>query len=308
MMDRLSHQLNLGRKLLLAGVGVTTLAIVALLNAPFSSAQLQPAAPQSFEVASIKRNAQGFIDIGGGARILSGATRCHGVDTLAIPGDPLPLPGLGRCSVRNSTLKELIDVAYRLRLGPPRSKVDLFIFGGPGWASTTVFDIEAKAEDPATTSGEGLFLMFQQLLAERFKLKFHREVREISGFVLVIAKDGPKLKLAAENELPQLNMKSGLVSGQKVPIGSIANFLTQRFGRMVTDKTGMTGVYDFTLTWTPDESELSPTGLPVPTVSGDQPGPSLTTALQEQLGLRLETQKTPMDVIVVDSAEMPDPN
>ena len=79
MMDRLSHKLNFGRKLLLAGAEITTLAapiVVGLLNAPSSNAQLQPAAPQSLEVASIKRNAQGFIDIGGGARILSGATRC----------------------------------------------------------------------------------------------------------------------------------------------------------------------------------------------------------------------------------------
>ena len=106
----------------------------------------------TFEVASIKRNAEGRIDLGNGVSVLSGRTHCHGVDTRAVPGDAIPLPALGRYSVRNSTLKEMINIAYDLRLGVVRSKVDQLIVGGPGSEqSTAAFDIDAKAEDAAVT-------------------------------------------------------------------------------------------------------------------------------------------------------------
>jgi uncharacterized protein (TIGR03435 family) len=290
---------------------ILCLAAMALAVIPLLS---QVAKKETFKVATVKPNPDGFIDLGGGQRILSGRTHCHGTDTRAIPGDLIGLPALGRCSVRNSTLKEIIDVAYNLRIGPVRSKVNQMILGGPDWASIAPFDIEGKAEDPSTTTEQGLHVMLQDLLSERFKLRFHRETRELSGLALTVSKNGSKLKEATVDEQPNFTMPTNAsiatptVTGRKVPIGTIVDFLSLRFGRIVTDETGLKGRYDFTMTWTPDETELAPNGaLSRPTLP-DQPGPSLMTALQEQLGLKLETQKVPVVLLVIDSAQTPTPN
>jgi len=261
----------------------------------------------AFEVATIKPNAEGFIDIGGGARILSGQTRCRGIDTRAISGDPLPVTPMGRCVVRNSTLKEMLNSAYSLRFGPARATLNQLVVGGPSWAETTTFDIEAKAEDPLTATSEQLLTMFQTLLSDRFKLKFHRENREVSGFSLVVGRNGSKL-LEAKPEEQSAFTAAANVRGQKVPVATIANLLSQRLGGVVIDQTGLTGLYDFTLTWVPNETELGPNGLPMSRPPADQAGPSLPTALEEQLGLRLEAQRVSMEVVVIDSATVPSAN
>jgi uncharacterized protein (TIGR03435 family) len=261
---------------------------------------------QSFEVASIKPNTQGYIDLGGGARLLSGATRCRAVDSPALPGDPIAPAATGRCNVGNSTLKELINVAYSLRAGAPRTILNQFIIGGPSWAETAAFDIEAKTEDASAPTSQQMLSMLQSLLADRFRLRLHREQRDVSGFALVVSKDGSKLVEANPAE-PQNFTAAPRVRGQKMPIATIANLVAQRTGRIVVDKTGLTGLYDFSLTWTPDETEFSVNGLPASRTL-DQTGPSLVTALQDQLGLRLEPQKVPMQVLVIDSVEMPSAN
>jgi uncharacterized protein (TIGR03435 family) len=265
---------------------------------------------QAFEVAAIKPNALGYIDLGGGLRILSGRTQCQAADTRAIPGDPIPLPGLGRCHVHNSTLKEIINtaysVAYGLRVGATRAALNQVIVGGPLWAETTAFDIEAKAENPSTTTSAQMLLMLQTLLADRFNLRFHRQNRDVPGFALLVSNNGPKL-VEAKPEEPQTFTAAPTVKGQRMPTATIANFLSQRLGRIVVDKTGLTGQYDFTLTWTPDETELGPNGQPV-SRPPDQTGPSLVTAVQEQLGLRLERTNVPMELFVIDSVEMPSAN
>jgi uncharacterized protein (TIGR03435 family) len=287
-------------------LAMTALAVLPLLS--------QVAKKETFEVATVKPNPDGFIELGGGQRVLSGRTHCHGIDTRAIPGDLIGLPALGRCSVRNSTLKEIIDVAYNLRVGPVRSKVNQMILGGPDWASTTPFDIEGKAEDPSTTTEQELHVMLQDLLSERFKLRFHRETRELSALALTVYKNESKLKEAAVDEQPNFSMPTNAsistptVTGRKVPIGTLVDFLSLRFGRIVTDETGLKGRFDFTLTWTPDETELAPNGTPSRSPLPDQPGPSLMTALQEQLGLKLESQKLPVALLVIDSALTPNPN
>src|SRR5262245_47976506 len=146
-----------------AGINAACLAILISVNLSQREVTAAPApAPAqtlAFEVASIKPNADGFIDIGGGLRLLSGQTRCQAVDTRPVPGDPLPAAGLGRCNVRNSTLKEIINVAYGLRLGAPRSILNQMIVAGPSWAETAVFDIEAKAENPSTTTTQQMMTM-----------------------------------------------------------------------------------------------------------------------------------------------------
>jgi uncharacterized protein (TIGR03435 family) len=302
--------LNRGTMFALGSTGLLLLAClmgIGFIHPPLALARVQGPA-QAFEVASIRQNKDGFIDLGGGARVLSGATRCRGVDTRETPGDPLSPSALGRCTIRNSTLKELIDVAYGMRLGPPRIKVNQLILGGPAWASTTPFDIDAKAENPQTTTGDALISMLQPLLGDRFKLKFHREVREMPGFTLVEAKDGSKLKESLASTQVSVNFTSGQISVQKAPLATLTNFLTLTLGKVVTNKTSLSGLYDFTLTWTPEEGELRPNGTPVVSVALDQPRLPLVVALRDQLGLQLESQRGPVEVIVIDAAEMPDGN
>src|SRR5262245_6787665 len=234
-------------------------------------------AQATFEVAVIKPNAEGRIDLGNGVSVLSGRTHCRGADTRAVQGDLIPLPPLGRCSVRNSTLKEMINIAYDLRLGVVRSKVDQLIVGGPGWASRAPFDVDAKAEDAGGTEGQ-LIRMLQRLLVERFKLKFHRETRDIPAFVLTTARGGAKLKEAAPDEETKVSL-TPVFTGQRVGIRTIVDFISLRLNRMVIDKTGLTGSYDFTLTWTPDENEVGLNGAPARPKGDEVPGTSLITAI-----------------------------
>ena len=261
----------------------------------------------TFEVASIRPNSQGFIDLGGGARLLSGATRCQGTDTRPIPGDPLPVTPQGRCIIRNSTLEEMMNNAYGLRFQSPRPILNQMIVGGPSWTETSAFDVEAKAENSATVTNQQLLSMLQTLLVDRFKLKFHRETREASGLSLSVVRSGSKL-IESKAEEQTAFTAAPAVKGTRVPIGTLVNLISQRTGRIVLDKTGLTGLYSFTLSWVPDETELAASGKPVVRNPGDPSGPSLMAALEEQLGLRLEAQKVPMEVVVIDSVQMPEAN
>jgi uncharacterized protein (TIGR03435 family) len=258
----------------------------------------------AFEVASIKPsdpNAQLQINVA-----------CHGVDTSSSPDGPTHA-GLGRCILRNVSLKLLIVLAYEHRFEFVRSKLDQMIIAAPDWTSSDLFDIEAKAEVPSKATLAELFDMFQQLLADRFQLKFHYETKDQTGLALVVAKNGPKLKAPAGDDLPprlyMAGQAGGKVIGHKSSVASLAQFLSGRLGHAVTDKTGLTDLYDFTLTWTPDDSEVGSSGVPIRSTSEDDPlRISLLTALQEQLGLRLETQKFGLQVVVIDHVEKPTAN
>jgi uncharacterized protein (TIGR03435 family) len=147
--------------------------------------------------------------------------------------------------------------------------------------------------------------MLRALLEDRFQLTVHKESKELSVYALVVAKDGLKLK---ESEAPaspadgRLHMSSGQLLGQKIQLKFMAPMMAEYLGRPVTDRTGLTGTYDFKLQWTPD-----PAGNPLPTDPGQTPpdpaGPTLFTALQEQLGLKLESQKGPVEILIIDRAE-----
>jgi uncharacterized protein (TIGR03435 family) len=216
--------------------------------------------------------------------------------------------------MRNVSLKMLIQTAYDLR-GPDAGQR---ISGGPGWLDSTRYDVEAKAAD--SVSETDLKRMLQSLLAERFQLALHRETREMPGYTLVVAKGGPKLK-EAEGDEEQKGLwqrGGGPLTGQAASMQTLAQALAGRLGRPISDGTGLTGSYDFTLTWTPDESEQAAlqstlANLP-PEIAAqfsrnrDPNGPSLFTALQEQLGLRLEPQKKRVEVLVIDHAEQPSAN
>jgi len=194
-------------------------------------------------------------------------------------------PG-GKFAALTAPLKTLVCFAYQLR--------DHQVTGGPGWFDLEPFDITAKADGPA--SYQQLQIMVQTLLADRFQLKFHRETKEQPIYALVLAKNGPKLKQAGNPGRGVGFGARGSLNGNGTDMATFASALSGKLGRSVVDRTGLQGFYDFLLTWTPDEAQA------------DTPGPSLFTAIQEQLGLRLESIKGPVEILVVDHAERPSEN
>jgi uncharacterized protein (TIGR03435 family) len=229
------------------------------------------------------------------------------------PGDPndrqVRVAGQGgRFTVANASLKMLIGLAYGVQ--------DHQISGGPNWLDSEKYNIEAKIDSAAVTapgpdSAGRMLLMIQSLLGERFKLTVHRESKEEQVYELVVAKGGSKLKEADTGKQGRGARRPGRgqLTSMGAPISSLVNALSQQLGRSVIDKTGLTGGYDFELKWTPDPGETAglfggPDAPPPP----DPNGPSIFTALQEQLGLRLESAEGPVEILVIDHAEKPDAN
>ena len=214
----------------------------------------------------------------------------------------------GRYTATNIALKNLmIHNAY----GIPESR----ILGGPKWLVSERFDIEAKAdssvvEQMLTLSRDQRKLqiqaMFQQLLADRFKLSVHWETRELPVYALVAAKNGPKLT-AATQPGSGTSSSNGVFTARGMTLAEIAQSLTQELatdlGRVVIDRTGITGRYDVALKWTPDTAGAADNGT-----ENNSYGPSIFTAIQEQLGLKLESAKGPVQVLVIDHVEMPSGN
>lgn len=284
----------------------------------------------SFEVASIKPNNSGSGAVGIGMR-----------------------PG-GFFTATNVPLKLLIRQAYRLQ--------DFQILGGPSWINTDRFDIEARAEagaippptgPPDPTQPNPMALMLESMLQERFQLKVHRETRELPIYTLVVARDGSKMKLSADQNpqrgavpspplgppppppglagprgepgfggrggpgtMPPGSMRIGRgnLVANTASMGSLINMLSQQVGRPVLDETGLTGMFDIELQWTPEGGAPGPFGAGGPggpevaPPAADASGPSIFTAIQEQLGLRLESTRGPVEVIVIDSVEKPSEN
>jgi uncharacterized protein (TIGR03435 family) len=252
-------------------------------------AQAQPAARLEFEVASIK------------------------------PGDPkvwnraVGMPDPGRFVAKSASLKGLIVVAYGVL---PHQIVD-----GPKWLDSDLFTIEAKppaGSQPAPGPGGVGFppwrLMLQSLLEDRFHLSFHRETREQQVYDLVLAKGGLKMK---ENSGPDKKGRLGLyanrvgqTTGVAVPMSTLVDRFSRELGHSVIDKTGLTGKYNYDLSYTPDPAQAAALYGPVLDVirPADPDGPSLFTAIQEQLGLKLESTKGPVEVLVIDRAEKPSAN
>jgi uncharacterized protein (TIGR03435 family) len=241
-------------------------------------AHAQPA----FEVASVKP-AKTPNGVSGG---------CHGIDSRYAPNEAASAPPLGRCVIKSGRLSHMLGIAFRLRsMG--------LIKGGPDWIMTgdDRFNVEAKAEDPTKATEEQLLRMLQALLIERFQLKFHRESKDMPGFELVVAKNGSKLNDAKGDDVSASFSPSGkpfpgqlnTLTARAYSMGKLADLLSG-FGQPVVDKTGLTGAYDFTLAW------------------DDTNGPQLSTALQQQLGLKFEAQKVPVSFLVIESAEKPTAN
>jgi len=263
----------------------------------FTTAQsTSPAKPPAFEVASVKPNTSGD------GRVLMS-----------------PQPG-GRLNLVNVPLRLMIRYAYRVQ--------DFQVVGGPDWLSTARFDVVAKAEG-GNPSQEDLQLMLRSLLADRFKLVVRPDKREMPTYSLVTAradgKTAAQLRKSDANcgpapapgappapgQLPSCGSMLGFgnLKARGSTMAALASTLSTFAGRIVVDRTGLAGGYDVDLNWTPDQ-------IPRPAGGGDQPvqvngvtidpnGPSLFTALQEQLGLKLESARGPVDVLVVERAEKP---
>jgi uncharacterized protein (TIGR03435 family) len=229
-----------------------------LLAAAMSAQSQQPA----FEVASIKPTHFGV-------RISS---------VRMTPGQVL---------MENVSLRKCIALAYNV------SEDQDYAIAGPDWLRSEVYDIIAKF--PPETPPEQVRMMLQELLADRFKLKLHHEFKEVPVYALVVGKNGAKLQESAPGTQGGFSMGPGHLMGRAAPITALADRLSNasfQLGRPVQDRTGLTGVYEFTLDWAPDSAP-----------EADASGPSLFTAVQEQLGLKLEAQRGSAEVLVVDSME-----
>jgi uncharacterized protein (TIGR03435 family) len=208
--------------------------------------------------------------------------------------------------VVNFSLNDLIKFAYSVQ--------DKQIVGGPDWMGTDKWDINAKPDTPGMPSDVQMKSMVKKMLADRFALKFHNDQREMGAYVLTVGKDGPKMKQNTDNP----NGLPGLFFG---PIGTlhVMNATMPDFtglmqsvvlDRPVLDKTGLQGRWNFTLKWTPDESQFAAVGWKAPPPSADDASapPPLFTAIQEQLDMKLEAQKTQVPVMAIDHVDHPSPN
>jgi len=248
---------------------------IALAFAVFTAISVHAQRP-TFEVATIKRNNSAD-------------------DNRSVRGNG------GRLTITNNPLRNIIRNGWGLQ--------DFQIVGGPDWINTERWDITAKAEG---NPGPQMMVMVQNLLADRFKLVAHKETRELPIYALVFARAdhsfGPKLHASSTDCQKEMSaaIARGGPPGPNSPLlcgirslpghfqlnaAAIPNFvriLAPFAGRSIVDRTGLAGVYDADLTWNDSEE-----------------GPSLFTAMQEQLGLKLEAQRGPVEVLVIDSAERP---
>jgi uncharacterized protein (TIGR03435 family) len=204
------------------------------------------------------------------------------------------LPANGRFTATGSTAKLLLMIAYGVQ--------ETQIVGGPSWFPTEKWDIEAKTDDGAQHSTEETQRMLQNLLAERFALRFHRETQQRPVYALTVAKDGPKFK-ASGLERTNIRVTGKSVSIERGNVAAITGVLASALGRPVIDRTGLVGLYDLSLQW--DDAPVPEGGVfgrDVAAPQGDDRG-SVFTAIQDQLGLRLESQRAPVEVIVIDRVE-----
>jgi uncharacterized protein (TIGR03435 family) len=225
---------------------------------------MQAPAP-AFDVATVKMG--GPVEANGLININTGKI-LNGVVTLA-----------------NATLSDCLKFAYSLTTDEQ--------LAGPDWINQKAVRFEVTGKAPAETPEDQLRLMLRTLLKERFRIAMHTEQREISHYELVVGKNGPKLKesTVGAGEASGTARLDGIRSN-RMQMNSLARLLSRMTRMPVLDKTGLTGFYQFDLRYT---NEVSPEERPA--------GPSIFTAVQEQLGLRLESKKGPMEVLVIDRAE-----
>jgi uncharacterized protein (TIGR03435 family) len=322
-MEKLRSVFPVRRNRLLSTVGLFAVAVTlafVLVNSTPGVAQSQTqgaaaAAPTTlpvyeYDVVSIKPNKSGSL----------------------IPGGRQSDVGI---DVSNFPLQFLIAGAFGVGLDR--------IAGLPGWVSSDRFDINARMDPAVVDAIKKLSAddrkivqqnMLQALFADRCKLKFHRETKELSTLTLVLGKNGPKFKESKPGETPEGGIKvpdgkggtgsmligeKGLISFRGLPITFLVQILSSQLGTTIVDKTGLTGKYDFSWQFTPTQAQIRAFGGATPPSEGgsggagsvlpdDPDGASLYSAVQEQLGLKLESGKGPVEIIVIDHIEKPSDN
>jgi uncharacterized protein (TIGR03435 family) len=258
---------------------------LAALGISVSGVLAQPVAPRpkfdSFEVATIKP-----------------------VDPDAKAGRYIIMQGKNRFVEKAYTLKLLVAAAYDLN---PRT-----ISGGPGWIESDHYDIVAVTPGEVRPTHDEQMSMLRNLLTDRFKLTFHREERVFSIYELAVAKNGPKLKASTSppEDPPALIStvypQRIVMPARNVTMSDLARIMQRAIlDRPVVDKTGLSGRYDFDLEWAPDETQF---GGEVPPAAAEAQAAPLFSAIQQQLGLRLEATRGPVQALVVDKAERPSAN
>jgi uncharacterized protein (TIGR03435 family) len=212
-----------------------------------------------------------------------------------------------RFKIINQPLSAILSFSYDVQAKQ--------LIGLPPWADTDKYDIDAEPDGEGAPSGKQWKSMLQKLVADRFKLTFHQEKRELPVYVLSVAKGGPKLTKSEgdPNGLPGLFFrgKLGDLGVRNANMGDFTGLMQQAvLDRPVLDQTEITGRYDFTLVWTPDDSQFAGMGVKIPPPAADdgKAPPNLYTAVQEQIGLKLEATKAPADVMVIDHVEKPSEN
>jgi len=277
-----------------------------LCASSLSLAGQQPAPAREFDVVSIKPSPPGA-------------------------SNRLPRINPGRVEIYNTTLRRLIGMTHSRFAFDPRQVV-----GGPSWIDSERFDLIATMNLPPQfdSSGvpAGLVAMLRTLVEERFQVKTHNERREGDVYALTFARSDrktgadlrsvPDMCAAAMKEQsgatpapprkgpPQCSFGGppGKLIGTGVTMAMIANVLSDHVGRLVVDRTGLAGSFDFELNFDPASAAKAPPGAPPGPLPVDDTKPSIFTALQEQLGLKLESTRGPIDVLVVDQAERPAAN
>jgi uncharacterized protein (TIGR03435 family) len=207
----------------------------------------------------------------------------------------------GEVRMTNVTLKQLIQQAYDVK---DYSTV------APPWLDGERFDIVAKAPAALPQPAEPMerrrqsMVMLQALLADRFKLQVHRETKMLSGYALVVAKGGLKIKEVPNEGNSGMNTNNGLLAATGASMQRLADWLARKVDRPVADKTSVTGVFNFKLEFSPEQAleARSPSDPPRATDSGAS-APTIYSALQEQLGLKLQAVKVPVEMVVVDHVE-----
>jgi len=225
------------------------------------------------------------------------------LNTSGRPGGGIDISP-ARMKIINSSLKLCVQAAWNVK--------DFQVAGGANWMDAERYDIDAVAANPFTR--EEMRAMLQALLRDRFGLAIHREMRDKPGYILIAAKNGPKLQPGVEDPSIQFSRTSSGDRTLKAPgvsMAQLAGAFSMALGQTVVDQTGIAGLFNIALQWTPDpasEPRMAKNGEPMPLPSPDAPGPSIFTAAQETLGLKLESKKVPVEVIVIDRAARPTEN
>jgi uncharacterized protein (TIGR03435 family) len=182
------------------------------------------------------------------------------------------------------------------------------IIGGPNWFTTEKWDIEARSDNRGEPSVEETRRMLRQMLEERFGLRIHRETEQRPAYVLTVAKGGPKFKPAERAGSTNVRITGNSIGLERGELARMTQLLSTALGRPVIDQTGLNGLYNLSLQW--DDAPMRQGGVPgleAPAAPGNDHG-SIFTAIQDQLGLRLESRQAPVEIIVVDRIERPSQN